>query len=116
MTEPKKKPPSGGFFQRFRFSGSSVSTSDESISITGAAFEERCTGVNTVSARITGESTSDAIRYAEYAIVVGHRVYAFGDIEFHTERTAPERAGSYPSSAILQPLVHPALPGEEFIL
>ncbi len=57
-----------------------------------------------------------AIRYAEYAIVVGHRVYAFGAIEFHTERTAPERAGSYPSSAILQPLVHPALPGEEFIL
>ena len=46
-----------------------------------------------------------AIRRAEYAIIVGHRVYAFGEIELYPEHNAPARAGSYPSRAILQPAV-----------
>lgn len=43
-----------------------------------------------------------AIRRAEYAIVVGHRVYAFGEIELHTDKTAPAREGTYPSIATIE--------------
>lgn len=42
-----------------------------------------------------------AIRRAEFVTVVGHRAYAWGDIEYHTEVSAPKRAGDAPSLATL---------------
>ena len=47
------------------------------------------------------DENNAAIRRAEYVTIVGHRAYAWGDIEYHTEATAPKRAGTAPSSAIL---------------
>lgn len=44
-----------------------------------------------------------AIRRAEFVTIVGHRAYAWGDIEFHTEVSAPKRAGDAPSLATLSP-------------
>lgn len=47
------------------------------------------------------DENNSAIRRSEYVTIVGHRAYAWGDIEYHTEATAPKRAGSSPSAAVL---------------
>lgn len=47
------------------------------------------------------DENNAAIRRAEYVTIVGHRAYAWGDIEYHTEATAPKRVGSAPSNAVL---------------
>ncbi len=49
------------------------------------------------------DADNRAIRRAEFVTIVGHRAYAWGDIEYHTEATAPKRAGSAPSMAIVAP-------------
>jgi hypothetical protein len=47
-----------------------------------------------------------AIRSAEEVIIVGHRAYAFGSIEYYNEKTAPARAGNYPTNAKIEEVVH----------
>ena len=47
------------------------------------------------------DENNSAIRRCEYVTIIGHRAYAWGDIEYHTEATAPKRAGSSPSAAVL---------------
>lgn len=47
------------------------------------------------------DKNNTAIRRAEFVTIVGHRAYAWGDIEFHTESTAPKRQGESPSLAKL---------------
>ena len=41
-----------------------------------------------------------AIRSAEEVVIVGHRAYARGRLEYFTESTAPARAGAAPSAAV----------------
>lgn len=49
------------------------------------------------------DSTHQAVRSAEEVVILGHRAYARGRIEYHTEATAPARAGDFPSLSQLQP-------------
>lgn len=42
-----------------------------------------------------------AVRRAEFVAIIGHRAYAWGSIEYHTEHTAPPRRGTAPSLAQL---------------
>lgn len=54
------------------------------------------------------DADNRAIRRAEFVTIVGHRAYAWGDIEYHTEATAPKRTGSAPSMAIVAPAAVPS--------
>ena len=50
------------------------------------------------------DSNNHAIRSAEEVIIIGHRAYARGRIEYHTLETAPKKRGSAPSQTLLKPL------------
>lgn len=56
---------------------------------------------NPKSVHLFVDENNSAIRRSEYVTIVGNRAYAWGDIEYHTEATAPKRAGSSPSAAVL---------------
>lgn len=43
------------------------------------------------------DGNNNAVHYAEEVVVFGHRAYARGQIVYHTEISAPKRAGDYPS-------------------
>lgn len=43
------------------------------------------------------DENNNAVHYAEEVVVFGHRVYARGEIVYHTQLSAPKRAGDYPS-------------------
>ena len=47
------------------------------------------------------DGQNQAIRSAEEVVVLGHRAYARGEIVYHTEATAPKRAGTFPSQTQL---------------
>lgn len=48
------------------------------------------------------DANGHAVQFAEEAVVLGHRVYAKG-IRYHTELTAPPRAGDAPSNTQFKP-------------
>ena len=55
------------------------------------------------------DGQNQAIRSAEEVVVLGHRAYPRGKIEYHTEITAPTRAGTFPSQTQLAtPEMEPA--------
>lgn len=66
-----------------------------------ADHEQKEVRFNPKAVHLFVDENNAAIRRAEYVTIVGHRAYAWGDIEYHTEATAPMRAGSSPSSALL---------------
>lgn len=43
-----------------------------------------------------------AVRWAERVTVFGHRVFAHGEVEYHSDATAPPRAGTAPSIARIE--------------
>ena len=47
------------------------------------------------------DENNRAIRRTKYVTIVGHRAYAWSDIEYHTEATALKRAGMSHSDAVL---------------
>jgi len=49
------------------------------------------------------DSLGRAIRFAELAVVCGHRVFVSGRLVWHDEASAPKRAGDFPSSARVRP-------------
>lgn len=44
---------------------------------------------------------NNAVHYAQYIVVSGHRAYAFGRIVYHSDNSAPVKAGPAPSAALL---------------
>ena len=71
------------------------------LHISMTEYEPKEVRFNPKSAHLFVDENNAAIRRAEYVTIVGHRAYAWGDIEYHTEETAPKRAGSAPSIALL---------------
>lgn len=55
------------------------------------------------------DSEGHAIQFAEEVVIVGHRAYAKG-VRYHTELTAPARAGDAPSNTCFKPLEPVASP------
>lgn len=49
------------------------------------------------------DANDQAIHSAEEVLVLGSRAYARGKIVYHTELTAPRRAGDYPSQTKIEP-------------
>lgn len=55
---------------------------------------------NPVKTHLFTDQDGRAIRFAERVVIAGHRAYASGRVEWHTELTAPQRAeGAAPSLA-----------------
>ena len=69
--------------------------------ISMAEHEPKEVRFNPKAVHLFVDENNAAIRRAEYVTIVGHRAYAWGDIEYHTEATAPKRVGSAPSDAVL---------------
>lgn len=47
------------------------------------------------------DANNRAIRCAEEVLILGHRAYARGKVEYHTLKTAPKRRGDFPSQTLL---------------
>jgi hypothetical protein len=56
------------------------------------------------------DANNQAIHFAEEVVILGHRAYARGRIDYHTELSAPKRAGDFPSQT--QVLETPAVDRE----
>ena len=53
------------------------------------------------------DANNHAVHYAQEVVVFGHRVYARGEIVYHTEITAPPRAGDFPSKTMFKETLAP---------
>lgn len=53
------------------------------------------------------DANDQGVHSAEDVIILGSRVYARGKVTYHTELSAPKRAGDYPSATKLLPAVSP---------
>ena len=80
------------------------------MNIAMAEHEPKEVRFNPKSVHLFVDENNAAIRRAQYVTIVGHRAYAWGDIEYHTEDTAPKRAGSAPSAAVLSATSHTFTP------
>ncbi len=49
------------------------------------------------------DENNNAVHYAQEVIVFGNRVYARGEIVYHTPTSAPQRAGDYPTKTTFKP-------------
>lgn len=47
------------------------------------------------------DSNNQAIRFAEEVVIIGHRAFAIGNIEYHSCETAPKKRGSSPSNTLV---------------
>lgn len=52
------------------------------------------------------DENNRALRKAEHVLVIGHRAYAWGDLEYYNELTAPLKMGDSPSKVLLDRLEH----------
>lgn len=48
------------------------------------------------------DSKNNAVHYAQYVVVSGHRAYAFGRIVYHSPESAPRKVGDAPTLAQLR--------------
>ena len=49
------------------------------------------------------DANNQAIHFAEEVVILGHRAYARGRIDYHTELSAPKRQGDFPSNTQVLP-------------
>lgn len=47
------------------------------------------------------DENNEAIQYAEYVIVLGHRAFACGKVVYHNLETAPQKVGNIPSQTVI---------------
>lgn len=73
------------------------------------SFEGVEIGFNPKTQHLFVDSNNCAIHSAEEVIVLGHRVYARGKIVYHTQLSAPEKTGSFPSQTVFLEDIVPML-------
>jgi hypothetical protein len=57
---------------------------------------------NPMSTHLFVDSQLDAVQFAQEVVILGHRAYARGKVQYFTEATAPKKIGASPSLAKLR--------------